>query len=268
MREAIPENGVDDERRKVPALIGLDLPDEDAAIVSQVVQSLVVPDSFYDAAKTDAQRQQACDLVKPSTITIERNEIILRAGDIVTSADLEALNALGLQQAGWNWQDEAAAAGIMLLLSAILLYYLWKQEPRFWLSATEPPLLAAILLVFIFFARILVPAHALLSFIFPYAALGMMLAALINVPVSLVATAVFVLLIGWLTSGSVELMAYAFFSGFVGALKVRRGDHLSAFAWAAVICRLRRSAGRGRLSCGDWQDRLARAGRALDGHSC
>ena len=234
MREAITENGVADERREVPNRIRLDLPDEDAAIVSQIVQSLVVPDSFYNAAKTDAQRQQARDLVTPATTTIERNEIILRAGDVVTAADLEALDAVGLKQAGWNWQDEQAAAGIMLILTAILLYYLWNQEPRFWHSA-EPLLLAAILLVAIFFARVLVPAHALLSYVFPYAALGILLAVLINLPVSLVATAVFALLIGWLTNGSVEMMAYAFFGGLVGAIKVRRGDHLSAFAWAAAF---------------------------------
>ncbi len=43
----------------------------------------------------------------------------------------------------------------------------------------------------------------------------------------------FALIVGWLTGGSVELMAYALCGSLVGALKLRRGERLASFAWAA-----------------------------------
>ena len=46
MREEIRENNLADERRKVPARVRLDLQDEDAAVVSAIVQNLLLPNSF------------------------------------------------------------------------------------------------------------------------------------------------------------------------------------------------------------------------------
>jgi len=95
--------------------------------------------------------------------------------------------------------------------------------------------LSVTMLVFILGAKVVVPAHALLPYLFPYAALAMIIAVLINLRVALLAGFCFTLLIGWLTTGSIELMAYAFASTVIGTLKLRRGDHLSRFAWASVF---------------------------------
>ncbi len=51
MREEIRENSLADERRKVPARVRLDLSDEDAAIVTAMVQDLLVPNSFFNAER-------------------------------------------------------------------------------------------------------------------------------------------------------------------------------------------------------------------------
>ena len=42
------------------------------------------------------------------------------------------------------------------------------------------------------------------------------------------------LVVGWLTGGSLELMTYAFAGSLVGMLKVRRGDRLANFAWGVL----------------------------------
>jgi cyclic-di-AMP phosphodiesterase PgpH len=235
MRSEIRESSLGDERRKVPARVRLDLSDEDAAVVTYIVQSLLVPNSIYNAAKTEERRQLARNQVEPATATIVRNEVILRAGDIVTAADMEALNALGLKQSSWDRQKLGAVAGILLALGLVFLYYLWRQEPQSWLDPRQMPLLAGMLVTFIVAARIVVPTHALLVYVFPYAALAMLLAVLINLRVALVASFFFTLVVGWLTTGSVELMAYAFAGSVVGALKLRRGENLSRFAWAACF---------------------------------
>ena len=234
MREEIRENTLADARRKVPSLIRLDLMDEDAAIAREIVQALLVPNSMYNAERTEERRQQARQRIEPVSVTIARNEIVLRSGTIVTPADIEALDALGLRQVSWSWTNMRAAVAFMLLLGLVFLYYIWRQAPSLWLGRTEALLLPGTVILFLLVARIAVPAHTVLPYIFPYASLAMLLAVVLGLDLALVTTGFFVLLVGWLTGGSLELMIYAFFGGLAGALKLRRGERLSSFAWAAL----------------------------------
>jgi cyclic-di-AMP phosphodiesterase PgpH len=233
MREEIRESNLADEKAKVPALVRLDLSDEDAAIVAGIVQALLVPNSFFNAEKTDQRRQQARDGTEPVTAAVERNEMILRSGDIVTALDIEALDSLGLRQNRRSWKDVALAAVFVLLLGSLLLYYLWRQEPQLWLDQTKLLVLFVLLLVFLLAARIVLPGGNVLAYLFPYAALAMILGVLLNLRVALIVAAVFALVTGWLTGGGLEPVVYAFSGSVVGTLKLRRGERLASFAWAA-----------------------------------
>lgn len=235
MREEIRENNLADERRKVAARVRLDLADEDAAIVTAVVQDLLVPNSFFNAERTEQRRQAARDATEPVTNSVERNETILRAGDIVTSLDIEVLRALGLQQARWSWTELSNAAGFVFVLGIILLYYLWRQEPQLWFKSTDLLIMALVIVLAVLAAKIMLPARALLPYLFPYAALSIILAIVINLRVALVVAGLATLLIGWLTGGNLEIMAYGLAGMLVGTLKLRRGDHLANFAWAALF---------------------------------
>ncbi len=233
MREEIRENNLADERRKIPARVRLDLSDEDVAIVTAFIEDLLVPNSFYNAERTEQRRQQARDRVEPVMTTIERNETILRAGDIVTEAEIEALEALGLQQPFWSWRDTVGAAIFVLLLGLIFLYYFWTNEPLLWLRRAEPIMLTLLALAFIIAARFALPGHPLLVYLFPYAALAMLISLLFGQRLAHVVVGLFVLLVGWLTEGHLELIAYALLGSLVGMLKLRRGEHLVNFVAAA-----------------------------------
>lgn len=234
MREEIRENTLADERRKVPARVRLDLTDEDAAIVTEIVQDLLVPNSFFNLERTDQRRQEARDAVQPVSQTFERNEVILRGGDIVSPLDIEALQALGLQQRTWSWLEFGTAVGFVLLLGFILLYYLWRMEPQLWLRRGDVLLLALVIAVFVLAAKMTLPARTVAPYVFPYAALTIILAIALNPRLAILVTALFALMVGFLTSGNLELMAYAFAGSMIGMLKVRRGDRLANFAWGVA----------------------------------
>jgi putative nucleotidyltransferase with HDIG domain len=234
MREEIRENNLANERRKVVARVRLDMPDEDAAIVSAIVQNLLLPNSFYNQDRSEQRRQEARDAVEPITRTVERNETLLRAGDIVTDLEIEALQALGLQGRSWSWRDVRAVTGFVLLLGLVFLYYLWRQEPELWFGWKEMLLLAATIVLCILAAKMMLPARTLLPYLFPYAALAIILSIALSQRVALVTAGLFMLVVGWLTGGSLELITYALCGSLVGVLKVRRGERLGNFAWAAI----------------------------------
>ncbi len=233
MREEIHENGLADERRKIPARVRLDFSDEDVAIVSAIVEDLLAPNSFYNALRTEQSRQQARDRVEPVTTSIERNEIILRSGDIVSALDLEALERAGLRQPTWSWTSLAGTSAFVLVLGLVFLYYLWRVEPQLWLRRAEPHMLALIILIFLVFAKLAIPSQLLVPYLFPYAALAMLLSLLINQRVALIVAGLFVLVVGWLAGGDLALMVYAFAASLVGTLKLRRGERLASFATTA-----------------------------------
>lgn len=234
MREEIRENNLADERRKVPARVRLDLSDEDVTVIAEIVQDLLIPNSFYNPERTDERRTAASAAVEPVSTTIERNQTVLRAGAIVTDLDMEALKALGLQQSSWSWKDVLSVSGFVLLLGIVLLYYLWRQEPQLWFSGTEILLLAILIVVFLLIGKIMIPGRAVLPYLFPFAAIGIILSISVNLRVGLVVTGFFALLVGWLTGGSVELIAYALCGSLVGILKIRRADRLANFTWSAL----------------------------------
>jgi cyclic-di-AMP phosphodiesterase PgpH len=233
MQEEIRESNLTDERRKVPARVRLDLSDEDAAIVTRVVQDLLVPNSFYNAEKTEQRRQQARDAVEPVTAAVERNEIILRAGDIATDLDIEALDALGLRQNRWSWLDVSLTAVFVILLGVLMLYYLWRQEPQLWFDQGKLLVLLLLLLAFLLGARLVLPAGDLPAYLFPYAALAMILGVLVNLRVALISAALLALMAGWLSGSGLEIVVYAFAGAVLSTLKLRRGERLANFAWAA-----------------------------------
>ena len=184
--------------------------------------------------RTEQRRQQARDRVEPASATIERNEKILRAGDIVTALDLEALEVLGLRQPNQSWADVAEVAALLLLLGLLFLYYFWCMDPKLWLRRTEPILIALSVLIFVAGAKFAIPGHALLPYLFPYAALAMLLSLLINQQIALVIVSLFALLVGWLADGRLALVVYAFAPALVGVLKLRRGERLANFALTAA----------------------------------
>ncbi len=234
MREEIREDQLPSYQRRVSSLVSLDLTDEEAAVTTELVRALMRPNSFFNAERTEAEREAARKRVPPQMRTLEAGEIILRAGDVVTAEDLEALEALGLRQVGPSRLDILQAALFVLLVAVTLGAYLYRLTPEFWRERRWSPLLATVMLGFVILARILVPSQTLRPFIFPMAAMAMLLAALLDLRLSILATISLGLFVGYLSNGSLELMTYLILGSLVGAFTLGRGERLSTFVWAGL----------------------------------
>ena len=58
-----------------------------------------------------ALREEARAAVPPQIERYEEGEIIVRTGDLITARHIEALEALGLNQPGWDWWRLVDGAG-------------------------------------------------------------------------------------------------------------------------------------------------------------
>lgn len=234
MRMEIREGQVAEAKRTVPTYIGLYLSDDQREVVKELAQGLIVPNSFYNAEKTAEAKRLARERVQPVTRTIAKGEAILREGDIVEPEDLEALEQLGLRQARIEWQDILGTLIFVLLVTTALVLYLLRFQPDFWANWRHALLLFLLLVLFVLVAKLMVPGHVVLAYLFPSAALPMLLTALLGPQLAIVAAVLVAAMVGFMTGGSLELTIYALAGGLIASINLGRVRKLSAFLWAGV----------------------------------
>ena len=95
-------------------------------------------------------------------------------------------------------------------------------------------------------ARLCIPGHTLLPYLFPVAAIAMVVTILLDGHLAIMVSAIMALIVGHNAAGSLELTVYAFISGVIAALSLWRLDHLGclrsrtvALANAAVLLAFR-----------------------------
>jgi len=103
----------------------------DAAV--EIAQQTIQPNSEYDAEGTARAQDQAEAAVNPERKTIDRNELVIAAGDTVEQVHIDMLNALGLLTHGeTNLASRLLASGATIVaLFVVFGYYLHRFRPKY-----------------------------------------------------------------------------------------------------------------------------------------
>jgi len=229
MRDDIRETDLGKARRRVPGLISHTLSDKQHMIVTALVQGLIKPNSFYDHEQTLQARQAAREAIEPIQHTIEKGEAIVREGDIVTDLDIEELAALGLLETHYDWRNIVSIIVFVLMSVTVLISYLYFLQPDFWKHPRRLLFLTALLIGAVGANRLLVPGHAILSYLLPTAGVSMLLALFLDTHLAIFATAILSGIVCFAPGGTVELATYSLLGGLIGALGVSHLEQLSTF---------------------------------------
>jgi putative nucleotidyltransferase with HDIG domain len=238
MRAEIRPNQVSLARRRVPTLLDFDVTDEAATVVVAIVEDLIQPNTFVNEQRTDEERQLAREGVQPVTVTFEKNQRILRAGDLVTPADVEALQAMGLQQPMYEPRELIGKVAYIALLGLVIGLYMLRFRPHVLDKSRYMWLLFWLLLLFVALVRLMVPGHTILPYLYPMAALSIMLAVLIEARLSILITIVIGLVIGYIADGSLEFTVYTVLGGLVGIFSLGRVERVNRLLWSGVYVSL------------------------------
>ncbi|MER2599989.1 MAG: HDIG domain-containing metalloprotein [Caldilineales bacterium] len=229
----ITDNQLAAVRRRVPTYVDL-VNDDEARVAIALVRALTKPNMVFNAERTAALKQEARAAVTPQIERYEAGEIVVRAGDLVTARHIEALEAMGLNQAGWNWQRATTAllvAGIMALIFGL---YTYTATPGENVTPRRMGLLMALLLAFLFLATVMIPDRTILPYLFPLAAVTMLTGVLLGTPVAFLAMAYFAVVAGYLSNGNVNLVVYLMLNSLVGVLMLRKGERTAAYITAGA----------------------------------
>ncbi len=234
MRDEIRESSLPRILRRVPALVNPELGDNASQVASELVKNLIRPNSFLNVERTRELREQAQQAVEVQTNTLEKGEIILRAGDVAEPEDVEALEQIGLQLSEWTWGSMVQAGLLSLVLLLALGAILARLRPRIFRQRKELSLLVLLLLSGLLLARFMIIPHNWFPLLFPLAAIAMLAATLLDLTAALVLILGFVLVIAHFSNGDVNLIFYHSLGALVGSVILGRAERATAFIWAGI----------------------------------
>ena len=208
------------------------LSEAERKLSAEIVAPLLVANSSFDQAATDSARDRAAGAISPTVVPVSQGQAIVRKGDRVTAQALEQIEAFGLTTAHWDLAKLAGWALFSVLLVGLLLAWLWRFRPELW-HRSNVLILLGLLLVLSTFALELTAGRPGLPYVVPTAAVGILVALLLDAGTAIVLTALIAIVAG-AVNGSLEMSTYVFFGGAAGIIAIRRGDRLNAFVQAGI----------------------------------
>ena len=234
MRDTIREGLVREAQRRIPTLISFTLPQDQAVTVSELVTPFVVANSLYSEQLTAAARQEARDKIEPVSRTFASGEIIVRRGQIITPTAWEALQQFNLIDTPNRYRDLLATSALIGVLAVFVGQYFTRQNLAVTQSLRSLALIAALFLVFLYFARIIIPNRTVLPYIFPLPAFGLVVACLFNMQLGMVLSLVLSILAAYGLPNGLDLTVYYTVSSLFGILVLGKGLRIGSYFWAGV----------------------------------
>jgi len=234
MRRSIREEDVETVRRSVPPLVSLSMNEREANIVAELVTAFVAPNTVYNAELTETARQSARESVDPVIVEYKAGQIIVLRGQIVTPAQLEALEQFGLIQVESAWQEYAGAGALVLGIAVYIRLYFSRRRMQFLFDARSLTVIALIFVVFIVSARLSIPDRTVVPYAFPLSAMGLLIATLFGVEVGIVFSVAIAILAPYGLPNTLDLLPYYLVSSLIGVLVLGAARRVWTFFRAGI----------------------------------
>ncbi|MEX2162056.1 MAG: HDIG domain-containing metalloprotein [Anaerolineales bacterium] len=233
MRSSIRQNRLEEARGGIPALVSLSIPENQAAIVAELAAAFAVPNSFYSEELTEQARQEAKSAVQPVSVSFQNEEAVVQRGQVISSADLEALQQFGLVQAEARWQDYVATAALataVLILAALYLRY----RPGLAADLRGLTVVVGLFILFLVAARLTIVDRTVVPYVFPVAAFGLLVSGLFSSQAAMVLSFVLSVLAAYSLPNSFDLTLYYFLGSLFGILFLKGAQRVMAYFWAGA----------------------------------
>lgn len=239
MRSPIRPDNLEQARRSLRGQISFSLSIDEAELVERIAGALLVPNTNFDTAATDDARKSAREAVLPVERIFEANQIVVRSGQVVGPADLEAMDKMNLRRPAMSFFDVLSAllqSGICVLLLALTVVR--RRDVLTSVPLRNVALSAATLSSVVLLARWLLPGHGLLPFLAPIATVAIAMTAWSGTLAGVLGGVIAGVLIGPVVDSALPFTIQISVGGLVAALVLGRGTRISDFIRAGFIAGL------------------------------
>ena len=219
MRSPVRTDNLDAVQASIPSLVNLTLDEDESSLVSEFVSAFVVANSRYSADLTAAAQKSARDAVQPIVQTYKAGERIVSAGDIVTPVQMEALQDFKLIQPAQPIETYLGAAALTILSAAFIgLYFLRRRKIAFISNPRSLLMAALIFIAFLVGARFVIPNRAIIPYLYPLPAAGLLLTTLFGMESGIILSLVISVLAAYGLPNTMELMPFYIMASLCGVL--------------------------------------------------
>jgi putative nucleotidyltransferase with HDIG domain len=237
MGNTIRDDQLENARRSVPVQVSLAVPEDQANIVAELVVAFITPNSLYNESSTKAAQQQARDSIEPLTRSFAVGEIVVSRGQLLKEEDIEALQMLGLVTRQNRWREVDGAIVLVGLVMVFFVLYL-NRSPVLMNDLRGLTLIAILFVVFLLGARLTIPGHTVLPYMYPLTAYGLVMAALFGAEPTLISFLPLAILTAYGLPNALDLTLFYTLSSFFGVLTLRRPQRVTSFFRAGVVIAL------------------------------
>ena len=220
-------------REAVPA----ELPQPQRELIGDLAALHVEPTIEFSQERTDEAREQARAEVPDVVVRVAQDENIVRANEVITAADIEVLERLGLTQGPGG---PATFLGYLLaggVISALIVAFLWRAQPEIWFRNRSLLLFLLVLLVSAVALRI-AGDRTLWAYAVPIPAAVMLTAILLGTPIGAAMTVALATIAGIVNRDALEVTLYVLAGGIVSLLAIVHAERLNVFYRAGALLAL------------------------------
>lgn len=235
MRSPIREENVAQRTQDIPSDVSLILSEEQSQVVVGLVAPYIVANSFFSPEMTDASRQAARASIEPVTQAYVTGEYIVQRGRVLSAANIEALQQFGLVNPSDPYFGYLGTAALVLVMMTYLAIYFYRKQPDYYFNPRSLALISFLLVFFVIAARLIIPNRAILPYVFPLPAFGLLIATLFGTGAGVVFSIAIAILAPFNATTSFDLTIFYLLSSIVGVISLGKAYRIWSFAWSAVI---------------------------------
>jgi putative nucleotidyltransferase with HDIG domain len=238
LKDKLPEWRVPEVVRELPLRASDQLTENERSLAVDLASRFVAGNLVPNRETTNRLRKEAEESVAPVQVTVEKGETVLREGQVVSAADIEKLDLLGLRSPTTDWRQVGAAGAFAFLTMSMLAAYIAAFQPTLAARERGLGLIALLVVVTVLAAKFILPTRPLLIYAFPLPAVAMLVATLIDGRLAIVVGALLGVLVGFVTGSSFEASTLALVTSIAAAGAVWRRERLQAYFVAGLLVAL------------------------------
>ena len=235
MRNPVRPDNLDFIKNDISSHVSLTLDERNVQLVTKLVATFVVPNSLYSQDLTTAAQQAARDAVQPVVQSYKSGETIVAGGDIISPAQMEALQKFGLIQVEQPVETYLGVAALTLLLAIFVAVYFYRRPQIELLSDSRSLIVFAfIYLVFLVTTRLVVPNRTIVPYAYPLPAIGLLLTSLFGMEIGVITSLVICIVAPYGLSNTLDLMPYYLLATLCGVVMLGPARRFWAFFRAGI----------------------------------
>ena len=231
------EDALAEARQSAREAVSVDLAPDEREMAGDLAAAHIAANLAYSAEETDAARQAARAAVDPVRVSVQRNEAVVRAGDLISTIDYEKLTELGLTEPEGDLLPVLGYALLSALLSILLVGFLWRFQPAIWQRTRS-----LVLFLLILFASAIVLRmtgdRSIAAYLVPTSAAVMLTGLLLGGAAGGAMAIGLAVVAGLVNSANLGPVMYVAAGGLASLVVILQAERLNAFVRAGLVLAL------------------------------